>query len=139
MTDIVDRIMALWLAPPPDDEEATEAFRALYTDPVLINGAPLPATDLVTRMRMLHGAFTGLRHEILHRVDASDQVVIAFLMRGTHTGPYRTPLGEVAPTGRQVAIRTIDILSFTAGRVSEVAVVADEMGLLTGLGALRLA
>lgn len=139
MTDIVERIMALWLKPPPDDEAAAEALRALYTDPVLINGTALPATGLVARMRMLHRAFSGLRHEILHRVDASDQVVIAFLLRGTHTGPYQTPVGEVAATGQQVAIRTIDVLTLTDSRVSEVVVVSDEMGLLTGLGALRLA
>ncbi len=35
MTDIVDRIMALWLRPPPGDDAAADAFRELYTGPVL--------------------------------------------------------------------------------------------------------
>lgn len=138
MTDIVERIMRLWLAPPQDDNAAVQAFRQLYTDPVLINGAPMAAADLLTRARLLHSAFDGLHHELLHRVDAPGQVVIAFLMRGTHSGAYRTPLGEVAPTGKSVAIRTIDVLTLVEGRVSEVWVVADEFGLLTGLGAIQL-
>jgi hypothetical protein len=52
MTDIVDRLMGLWLAPPSDDNSAMQAFRELYTDPVLINGAPMTATDLLARARM---------------------------------------------------------------------------------------
>ncbi|MGH3913386.1 MAG: ester cyclase [Pseudonocardiaceae bacterium] len=109
-----------------------------YTDPVLINGVPVAAVDLLGRARQLHSAFEGLHHELLHRVDAPNQVVIAFLMRGTHSGAYRTPLGDVAPTGTPVAIRTIDVLTLTEGRVSAVWVVADELGLLTGLGAVAL-
>ena len=138
MTDIVDRILGLWLAPPPDDTAAVQAFHQLYTDPVLINGALMTAADLLTRARLVHRAFDGLHHELLHRVDAPGQIVIAFLMRGTHTGAYRTPLGDVAPTGKPVAIRTIDVLTLAGGRVSEVWVVADELGLLTSLDAIQL-
>jgi predicted ester cyclase len=138
MTDIVDRILKLWLAPPADDDVAATAFRELYTDPVLINGAPVPATGLVARVRMLHGAFHGLRHELLQRLYAPGQIAIAFRMHGTHTGPYRTPLGDVAATGQPVAIRTIDVLTLTDGKVSDVYVVSDEMGLLIGLDAVRL-
>lgn len=138
MTDVVECLMGLWREPPPDDSAAVQAFRELYTDPVLINGASMAVTDLLARARALHAAFDGLHHELLHRVDAPDQIVIAFLMRGIHSGVYRTPLGDVAPTGEPVAIRTIDILTLTEGRVSQVWVVADELGLLTGLGAIRL-
>jgi len=38
-----------------------------------------------------------------------------------------------------VEIRTIDVLTVTEGRISEVWVVADELSMLTGLGAVTLA
>jgi hypothetical protein len=44
----------------------------------------------------------------------------------------------VAPTGRPVAIRTVDVLTVQEGRISEVSAVADELGALLGLGALAL-
>jgi hypothetical protein len=43
-------------------------------------------------------------------------------MRGRHVGPYASPLGSVAPTGRDIAIW----------------VVADDLGLLRQLDAARL-
>ena len=63
-------------------------------------------------------------------------VALAFVMRGTHTGPYPSPLGIIAPTGRSVAIRTIDVLTLTQGRVSAIWVNADDLGLLVQLGAV---
>jgi hypothetical protein len=65
--------------------------------------------------------------------------VIAQLMRGRHTGPLPTPLGTVQPTGREVAVRTIDVLTIADDRVVAVTVVADELGLLSQLDALTLA
>jgi hypothetical protein len=59
-------------------------------------------------------------------------------MCGTHTGPLSTPLGTVAPTGRDAAVRTIDVLTVEEGRISDVCVVGDEMGALLGLGVLAL-
>ena len=37
---LVDRLMAVWLDPPADDAAGVAAFRALYTDPVDVNGNP---------------------------------------------------------------------------------------------------
>ena len=44
----------------------------------------------------------------------------------------------VAPTGADVTIRTIDVLSVVDGRIAAVCVVGDELGTLVGLGALEL-
>lgn len=137
--DLVDRLMGLWTTPlPADDHRALTAVRALYTDPVEVNGTALAATDLLTRARGVQRAYSGLHHRLLDRVETPDRLVIAFRMCGTHTGPLVTPLGTVAPTGRAVDIRTIDVLTLDAGRVSRIHVVADELGLLAGLGALAL-
>lgn len=65
-----------------------------------------------------------------------DRLVIAQLLRGRHTGPLRTPLGTIQPTGREVAIRTIDVLTIVEDRVVAASVVADELGLLGQLDAL---
>lgn len=57
-------------------------------------------------------------------------------MRGRHTGDYPGPLGVVPATGREVAIRTIDVLTLTDGKITRIWVNADELGLLRQLGAV---
>jgi ketosteroid isomerase-like protein len=48
------------------------------------------------------------------------------------------PLGEISPTGREVEVRVIDVLSITDGRISGIQVVPDNLGLAMQLGAVRL-
>jgi ketosteroid isomerase-like protein len=134
-----DRLMGLWASPPTDDADALAELRALYTDPVQINGTSTTALDLLARVRGMQRAYTGLQHELLERVDAPGRLVVAFRLRGTHTGPLATPIGQLAPTGRPFEVRVIDILALTDGRISAVTMVADELGQLASLGALRLA
>lgn len=135
---LVDRLMAVWLDPPADDAAGAAAFRAVYTDPVDVNGSAFTAADLLARARALQGTYSNQRHELLDVVVAPGRLVIAFRMCGTHTGPLATPLGTVAPTGQDVAIRTIDVLSVVDGRIAAVCVLGDELGTLVGLGALEL-
>jgi predicted ester cyclase len=137
--DLVDALLALWRGPLPDGPGAAAAFGRLYADPVTVNGNTLPLADLVTRARSLHAAYDDLGMEVLDVVAAPERVVVAFLMRARHTGPLPTPLGTVAPTGRRVSIRTIDVLTVRQGLIIDITVVADEFGMLAGLGALRLA
>lgn len=136
--DDTDRLMALWATPADDDAAALAGLRALYTDPVRINGSSMTALDLLVRIRAMQRAYSGLRHELVARVDAPGKLVIAFRLRGTHTGPLATLFGELAPTGRAFEVRVIDILTLTDGRISEVTMVADELGQLAALGALTL-
>jgi hypothetical protein len=139
MTSLIDRLFRLWTDPPPDAAVAESAFREVYTDPVKVNGATTSVADLVVRARSLHGAFEGLHAEVVDGVETPGRVVVAFLMRGRHVGPLSTPLGTVAPTGRAVEIRTIDVLTVADGLVSAVWMASDELGLLTQLDAVTLA
>ena len=131
----LDGLLRLW-SDPPAGAATQAAFGRFYADPVLVNGSELTVADLVVRARDLHTAFEGLRPELLDRVETPDRLVIVFLMRGRHTGPLRTPVGTVEPTGREVAIRTIDVLTVVEDRVVAIAVVADELGLLTQIDAV---
>ena len=137
-TGLIERLLAFWIDPPADDGDALAAIRSLYTDPVDVNGTPAAAVDVLARARALHRAYSGLHHEVLDVVEAPGRLVVAFRMRGTHTGPLPTPLGTVAPTGRPVAIRTIDALTGADGRIAAVCVVGDELGTLIGLDAVAL-
>jgi predicted ester cyclase len=134
----VDRLMRAWREPPADDAAAEAAFRELYADPVVVNGVPLSVADLVARARSLHRTYAAAEWEILDVLESAGQVAVAFRMRGRQAGPLPTSLGTVAPTGRAVELRVIDILTITDGRVSGVWMVADELGLLTQLGAVAL-
>jgi predicted ester cyclase len=138
MTDVVDGIMAIWREMPADDAEAHAAVARYYADPVVVNGSELGIGDLVARARSLQRALTDIRHELVERVEAGDQLVIAFVIRGRHTGPLSTAIGEVPATGQEVAIQGMDVLTFTGGRISKITVLADELGLLARLDAVSL-
>jgi predicted ester cyclase len=133
MSDLVDRLLTLWTGP-VDGQDARDAFAALYTDPVKVNGVDLSVDDLLARARALHASFSQLRAEVLQVVEGDDSIAVAFRMCGHHTGPYMGPFGPIARTGVAVQIRTIDVLTLTDGRISSIWVNADDLGLLRQLG-----
>ena len=141
MDEWVKRLVRLWTHF-GDRKDPVEDFAEFYADPVSINGAAFTLDRLVARARALNAAFGDLQAEVLQVVEGDGAVggdgavALAFVMCGTHTGPYPSPLGIVPPTGRSVAIRTIDVLTLTQGRVSAIWVNADDLGLLVQLGAV---
>jgi predicted ester cyclase len=132
---LVTRLFGLWADPIEDPAEALAQFATVYTDPVTINGAAVPLTGLVARATDLHRALERTGIEVLDVVAQNDKVVVAFAMTARHVGTWSSALGEVAPTGRTVTVRTIDVLTLTDGLVSGIWVVSDESGLLSQLGA----
>ena len=139
MIVLLDRLFPLWTQPVDSRDDAEAAFREVYADPVVVNGIETPVADLVRRAGMLQRAFDQLDMHILDAVETPDRVVIAFLMRGRHVGPFRSSLGIVTPTQREIEVPTIDVLTVTTGLVSAIWVVADDLGLLRQLGAVKLA
>ena len=135
---LFDRLAQLWTQPFPARADALAAFAEVYTDPVSINGVEVPLTDVVERASSLQAAFADLRLELIEEVEAPGRLSIAFWQRGRHVGPLDSPLGEVAPTGREFEIRVIDLLTLTDGRISAIQVVPDGLAMLVQLGAVQL-
>ena len=133
MNRFVDRLFHAWTAV-DDLTELEYRFAALYTDPVRVNGSDMTLIDLVARARSLHTAFSNLRAEVLQVVECTDSLAVAFVMHGWHTGPYESPFGTIQPTGFDVQIRTIDVLTFADERISSIWVNADDLGTLRQLG-----
>ena len=131
--------MPLWIRPVDTWDDPEGAFGEVYADPVVVNGIEMRVRELADRARSLQRAFDRLTMQILDTVETPDRVVVAFVMRGRHVGPFASPLGTVAPTGREIEVRTIDVLTVTAGVVSAIWVVSDDLGLLRQLDAAKLA
>lgn len=139
MIDVLGRLLPLWTQPVDSRADAEAAFREVYADPVAVNGVEMPIVELVGRARALQQAFDRLSMHILDTIETPDRVVIAFLMHGRHVGPFMSPLGTVAPTQRDIEVRTIDVLVVRAGVVFAIWVVSDDPGLLRQLDAAKLA
>jgi predicted ester cyclase len=138
MTALLERLLPLWTEPVDGRDDPEAAFGEVYADPVAVNGIEMNLTELAARARSLQQAFDQLGMEILDRVETPERVVVAFVMRGRHVGPYVSALGTVAPTGRDIAVRTIDVLTVSGGIITAIWVVADDLGLLRQLDAARL-
>jgi predicted ester cyclase len=139
MTNIVERAMRLWTEPvPADDAAALAAFSGVYADPVTVNGATAPLGAIVERARMMQAAFEGLGAEVHELVTAGDQLAFAFRLSGRHVGPFVTPAGTAAPTGRSFSVLAMDIFTVADDRVVRIWAVADQLDMLHQTGALAL-
>jgi predicted ester cyclase len=130
------RLFELWSFPPDARDDPLAAFGAVYTDPVLVNGASMALADLVARARALHEAFTEVEVEVVDRVVQPGKIAIAFRQTARHTGTWATPVGTIAPTGELVRGLGIDLLTLADDRVAEIWVLADELQRLAQVGAL---
>lgn len=110
----------------------------MYADPVVVNDAVMTTSERVERARSLQQAFGRLGMDIVDTVETPGRIVIAFIMRGRHVGPYLSPLGRGAPTRRDIEVRTIDVLTIVNGLISAIWVVSDDLALLRQLGAVML-
>jgi ketosteroid isomerase-like protein len=133
-----DRLLRLWTDPLPEGPAAEEAFRVVYTDPVTVNGVRLRAADLVARARALQQTFERPEREIVAVVEDGDRVAVAFRLRGRQVGPYATSAGPLPPTGRDLDLRVIDVLTLVDGRIAGIWMVADELGALAAVDAVRI-
>jgi predicted ester cyclase len=133
MNPFVDRLFEAW-TDATDPTPMEDRFAPLYTDPVRVNGSNMSLGDLAARARSVHAAFSDLHADVLQVVEDAGSLAVAFIMRGRHTGPYQTPFGTIQPTGSEVQIRTIDVLTITDGKISAIWVNADDLGTLRQLG-----
>ena len=86
--------------------------------------------------RMWADGFPDGRVSIDKTVAQGDLVVLQFTGRGTHTGPLRSPDGDIAPTGRSVTLQLCDVHEFRDGKIRSVQSYFDSASLLQQLGVL---
>jgi steroid delta-isomerase-like uncharacterized protein len=79
-------------------------------------------------------AFPGAQTEVLSVTAEGNRVVVEFVGRGTHAGVFRTPMGDIPPTGRHVEVRFCDAMEVVGGKVTaggtyfDTATFAEQLG-----------
>ena len=139
MGDFIDRALRLWGQPLPPGDAGLEAFRAVYADPVDVNGVATPVQVLLDRARMMQVAFAGLRHTVLETVETPGRLAFAFRISGRLVGPLDTPLGPLPPSGDLVELAGMDIfvVDEQRDRVTAIWALADHLSLLVAAGAVE--
>lgn len=113
------------------DELYADAFIAHDIDqPEQILRGPKDIKAYALRLR---SAFPDIHFTIDHLLAEGDKVVGAFTIHGTHRGYY----GNIAPTGRAIIFKAVDVWRFENGKIVERCVASvDRLGLMQQLGAV---
>lgn len=80
---------------------------------------------------MLKAAFPDAKIEPQTLVADDDQVAVAYTLSGTHDGEFQ----GIAPTGKKIEVRGVQIGRFEGGEIVERWGASDELGILRQLGA----
>ena len=98
-------------------------------DEVMVNGQQQGLSSYQAGLADVTRAFPDYRWQLEHLVVDEPSVAAHFIDTGTHQGPF---LG-VAATGRVVRTQEFAVYRFAQGRIVEVWVTADNLGLLDQL------
>ena len=79
-------------------------------------------------------AFPDSKATFHHAFASGDRVVVELSWKGTHTGPLTTPKGEVAPTGKSIDLRAVQIQELKNGKVASTRQYFDMATLMSQLG-----
>jgi steroid delta-isomerase-like uncharacterized protein len=103
----------------------------------LPGGMRLHGPDAVSEMLgTFREAFPDIRHEILDVVEAGDKIAVELAVKGTHTGTFRTPQGDIPATGRAVVWESVDMITLRDGKIVSWHTYFDQMAFLAQLGLL---
>ena len=65
---------------------------------------------------------------------SGDTVVVELSWKGTHTGPLSTPAGEIAPTGKSIDLRAVQVQKVKDGKVASTRQYFDMATMMSQLG-----
>ncbi len=116
-----------------DDFDDLAAANIVDHDPAPGQG-PGPG-GFKTFFRSLREAFPDLKVSVDHMLAHDDNVALAYTIEGTHKGTFQ----GIAPTGRRIKARGMQIARYENGKMVERWGSSDELGILKQLGATVIA
>jgi predicted ester cyclase len=116
--DVLNRILASWETKDADKTAALyEPDAIYYLYPDVMHGREAVKESVEDWFT----AFPDANWELINLMSSEDTFIAEGVFKGTHTGPMRTPDGEIPPTGKPVEMPCCFI-----GRVSENGLIAED-------------
>ncbi len=81
---------------------------------------------------LFYAAFPDIRHAVEDIVATEEKVAVRFTLHGTQTGDFM----GIPATGKPIVVSAIVIMQVTAGKVTELRGVFDQLGMMQQLGVL---
>ena len=75
--------------------------------------------------------------ELTNVIAQDDWVFTEHTARGAHTGPFASPTGEIAPTGRHIDLRCAEVFQVKNDKVVSVRAYRDTATLMRQLGLMQ--
>jgi steroid delta-isomerase-like uncharacterized protein len=119
------------------DAEARRSIEAPDVEMIMPGGMTLSGQEQV--MQVVGAFWEALPDAKITPADlfeAGDIVVAEGTLSGTHSGTFRTPQGEIPPTGNQVTLRYAAVKRFRDGRLVSEHLYFDQLEFLQQLGAM---
>jgi len=132
--DTTDRFVAAFNA---HDENA---LHAIHADDIKFN-APggykaTNAKDATAYAMTWLKAFPDGKMKVRSEITSGPWVVQEVEMAGTHTAPFETPTGPIAPTHKKVVGYGVQLLRVENGKIAESRIYFDQLEQMTQLGLL---
>jgi steroid delta-isomerase-like uncharacterized protein len=111
----------------------------IYSPDVIVHDPSQPQevvglAALKRQYESTHAAVPNVRFSIDEMYLKGDKIVWTFTMSGTITGPFRTPLGELPPTGKSVHFSGVAIDRIAQGSIAEEWLYFNVLEILQPLG-----
>jgi steroid delta-isomerase-like uncharacterized protein len=117
-----------------------DGVMALYADDAeqgMPDGTYQGRQAVTQRLAQELGAFSDLAHRVVGYLEDGDAFADEWVFVGTHTGPLTLPDGtELAPTGRQVDIRGMEVVELRDGKIIRNTLYYDNLAVAVQLGML---
>jgi predicted ester cyclase len=118
------------------DIDARLAVNSDDTELVMPGGIRLRGRDQAEVLRAFWEALPDATITWESHVESGSMIAGEGVLTGTHSGPFRTPQGEIPPSGRQVRLPYAFMRRVEGGRIASEHLYFDQMEFLQQLGAL---
>jgi steroid delta-isomerase-like uncharacterized protein len=119
------------------DAEARMASEAPDIESVVPGGIILRGPEQVVELlRVFWEALPDSKVTAENQVVSGDTVVIEGTLTGTHTGPFRSPQGDIPASGNRVNLRYASVKRIRDERVASEHLYFDQLEFLQQIGAL---
>jgi ketosteroid isomerase-like protein len=118
------------------DLEARLAVNRDDTELVMPGGMQLRGREQADVLRAFWEALPDATLTWTNYAESGSLIAGEGLLTGTHTGPFRTPQGEIPPSGSEVALPYAFVRRVEGGKIASERLYFDQMEFLQQLGAM---